>query len=52
MYRLEGKEKEERSISEAKPNTIFCKRGDIYKSISPLTKVLGLHATREFATSE
>jgi hypothetical protein len=47
-----AKEKEERSISEAKPNTIFRKRGDIYKSTSPLTKVLGLHATREFATSE
>jgi hypothetical protein len=47
-----AKEKEERNNSEAKPNTIFYKRGYIYKSISPLTKVLGLHATREFATSE
>jgi hypothetical protein len=52
MHRLEAKRKEERSISEAKPNTTFCKRGYIYKSISPLTKVLGLHATKEFATSE
>jgi hypothetical protein len=46
------KKKEERSNSEAKPNTIFHKRGYIYKSISPLTNVLGLHATREFATLE
>jgi hypothetical protein len=46
------KKKEERSISEAKPNMTFHKRGYIYKSISPLTKVLGLHTTREFATSE
>jgi hypothetical protein len=46
------KQKEERSNSEAKPNTIFYKRGYIYKSISPLTKVLGLHVTSEFATSE
>jgi hypothetical protein len=47
-----AKEKEERNNSEAKPNMIFHKRGYIYKSTSPLTKVLGLHATREFATSE
>jgi hypothetical protein len=46
------KKKEEGSISEAKPNSTFHKRRYIYKSISPLTKVLGLHATREFATSE
>jgi hypothetical protein len=52
MHRLEGKEKEERSILEAKPNKTFCKRRYIYKSISPLTKVLGLHVTKEFATSE
>jgi hypothetical protein len=47
-----AKEKEEMNNSEAKPNTIFHKRGYIYKSISPMTKVLGLHATREFATSK
>jgi hypothetical protein len=52
MHRLEGKEKEKRSISEAKRNTTFHKREYIYKSISPLTKVLGLHATRKFAISE
>jgi hypothetical protein len=46
------KKKEERSISKAKPNTTFRKRGYIYKSISPLNKVLGLYATKEFATSE
>jgi hypothetical protein len=46
MHRLEAKRKEKRSISEAKSNTIFCKRRNIYKSASPLTKVLGLHATK------
>jgi hypothetical protein len=45
-----NKEKE-RNNSEAKPNAIFHKRGYIYKSTSPLTKVLGLHATRNFAIS-
>jgi hypothetical protein len=38
------KEKEERSISEAKPNMTFRKRRYIYKSISPLTKVLRPYA--------
>jgi hypothetical protein len=47
-----AKKEEERNNSEAKPNMILHKRGYIYKSTSPLTKVLGLHATREFATSE
>jgi hypothetical protein len=48
---MESKEKEKRSISEAKSNTTFHKGECIYKSISPLTKVLGLHATRKFAIS-
>jgi hypothetical protein len=46
MHRLEAKRKEKRSISEAKSNTTFRKRRNIYKSASPLTKVLGLHATK------
>jgi hypothetical protein len=46
MHRLEAKRKEKRSISEAKSNTTFHKRGNIYKSVSLLTKVLGLHATK------
>jgi hypothetical protein len=45
-----NKEKE-RNNSEAKSNAIFHKRGYIYKSTSPLTMVLGLHATRKFAIS-
>jgi hypothetical protein len=46
MHRLEAKRKEKRSISEAELNTTFRKRGNIYKSASPLTKILGLHATK------
>jgi hypothetical protein len=46
VHRLEAKRKQKRSISEAKSNTTFHKRGNIYKSASPLTKVLGLHATK------
>jgi hypothetical protein len=46
MHRLEAKRKEKRSILEAKLNMTFHKRGNIYKSVSPLTKVLGLHATK------
>jgi hypothetical protein len=50
--RQKKNKEEERNNSEAKPNMIFHKKGYIYKSTSPLTKVLGLHATREFATLE
>jgi hypothetical protein len=46
MHRLEAKRKEKRSISEAKSKTTFGKRRNIYKSASPLTKVLGLHANK------
>jgi hypothetical protein len=50
--RVGWKTKKEGSISEAQPNMIFHKRRYIYKSISPLTKVLGPYATKKFATSE
>jgi hypothetical protein len=50
--RVGWKTKEERSISEAQPNMSFRKRRYIYKSISPLTKVVGPYATKKFATSE
>jgi hypothetical protein len=46
MHRLEAKRKEKRNISEAKSNMTFRKRINIYKSASPLTKVLGLHVTK------
>jgi hypothetical protein len=36
MHRLEAKRKEKRSISEAKPNTTFHKRGNIYKKCKAL----------------
>jgi hypothetical protein len=45
-HRLKAKRKEKKSISEAKPNTTFHKIRNIYKSASPLTKVLGPHATK------
>jgi hypothetical protein len=47
-YARRQKKKKKGASQKLKPNTTFCKRGYIYKSISVLTKVLGLHATKEF----
>jgi hypothetical protein len=46
------KKKKREAFQKLKSNTTSHKRGYIYKNMGLLNEVLGLHATKEFATSE